>query len=49
MSPRASTTAKRAQPARANRITADPPGTHTMDRHSGVLGDLAGDTQGNAG
>lgn len=29
MSPRASTQAKRAQPARANRITADPPGTHT--------------------
>ncbi len=30
MSPRASTTAKRAHRARANRITADPPGTHTM-------------------
>ena len=30
MSPRASTTAKRAQRARANRITADPPGTHAM-------------------
>jgi len=30
MSPRASTTAKRAHRARANQITADPPGTHTM-------------------
>ena len=30
MSPRASTTAKRAHRARANRITADQPGTDTM-------------------
>ena len=49
MSPRASTTAKRAQRARANRITADQPGTDTKAGSNGVLGDLASDTQGNAG